>query len=74
MENNRPKLVSLSSRLREPIALCDTAKVLSGMRMIKRKRMAMMKIMGMMMMRMIRAKRPPGPDTSKVFFNRMKCW
>ena len=28
MENNRPKLVSLSSRLREPIALCDTAKVL----------------------------------------------
>ena len=44
------------------------------MRMIKRKRMAMMKIMGMMMMRMIRAKRPPCPDTSKVFFNRMKCW
>ena len=29
MENNRPKLVSLSSRLREPIALCDTAKVIS---------------------------------------------
>ena len=28
MENNRPKLVSLSSRLREPIALCDTAKVI----------------------------------------------
>ena len=28
MENNRPKLVSLSSRLREPIALCDTAKVM----------------------------------------------
>ena len=27
MENNRPKLVSLSSRLREPIALCDSNKV-----------------------------------------------
>jgi len=33
MENNRPKLVSLSSRLREPIALCDTAKDLSEVRL-----------------------------------------
>ena len=61
MENNRPKLVSLSSRLSEPIALCDTAKVIfkdedeSG---DVNDDQAMIGIMLMMMMRTIRGNLP----------------
>ena len=47
MENNRPKLVSLSSRLREPIALCDSNKV-------RRRRILLMLVLVLMFMLMLR--------------------
>ena len=47
MENNRPKLVSLSSRLREPIALCDSNKV-------RRRGILLMLVLRLMFMLMLR--------------------
>ena len=47
MENNRPKLVSLSSRLREPIALCDSNKV-------RRRGILLMLVLVLMFMLMLR--------------------